>query len=182
MLGSDELSREWGYTALSRHRQDARFYVSATPTFLNESAAPLQAGDDATQKVAWMLAKSGAKHLASSAASHDDRRDSVADELEHAQRRSARSGSELNALRVEHVQTRWYQRGRRADVEKLIGNCIRDQRVWRSETLRLTNELAQRPSPRQPELRRGRDPLAELAPAHELERASSREHDIGLER
>ena len=123
VLGSDELSREWGYTALSRHRQDARFYVSATPTFLNESAAPLQAGDDATQKVAWMLAKSGAKHLASSAASHDDRRDSVADELEHAQRRLSEIGQRLNAMRVEHAQTRWYQRGRRADFEKLIGNC-----------------------------------------------------------
>ena len=182
VLGSDELSREWGYTALSRHRQDARFYVSATPTFLNESAAPLQAGDDVSRKVAWMLAKSGAKHLASSGASHADRRDSVAEELEHAQSRLSEIGQRLNALRVEHAQTRWYQRGRRADVEKLIGTWTRDQRVWRSETLRLTNELEKRPSPRQPALRRGRDPLAELAPAPELERASGRQHDTGLER
>ena len=28
VLGSEELYREWGYTALSRHRQDARFYVA----------------------------------------------------------------------------------------------------------------------------------------------------------
>ena len=35
VLGSDELYREWGYTALSRHRAEARFYVSGTPTFLN---------------------------------------------------------------------------------------------------------------------------------------------------
>jgi ATP-dependent exoDNAse (exonuclease V) alpha subunit len=64
VLGSDELSREWGYTALSRHRIEARFYVSATPTFLNETPAPLQAGADVTSKVALMLAQSRAKHLA----------------------------------------------------------------------------------------------------------------------
>jgi ATP-dependent exoDNAse (exonuclease V) alpha subunit len=28
VLGSDELYREWGYTALSRHREEARFYVN----------------------------------------------------------------------------------------------------------------------------------------------------------
>jgi Ti-type conjugative transfer relaxase TraA len=28
VLGSDDLYREWGYTALSRHRQEARFYVN----------------------------------------------------------------------------------------------------------------------------------------------------------
>jgi ATP-dependent exoDNAse (exonuclease V) alpha subunit len=34
VLGSDELYREWGYTALSRHRTEARFYVSASREFL----------------------------------------------------------------------------------------------------------------------------------------------------
>lgn len=28
VLGSDELYREWGYTALSRHREEARYYVN----------------------------------------------------------------------------------------------------------------------------------------------------------
>ena len=32
VLGSDELYREWGYTALSRHRTEARFYVTAQPS------------------------------------------------------------------------------------------------------------------------------------------------------
>jgi hypothetical protein len=72
VLGSDELSREWGYTALSRHRTDARFYVSATPTFLNETPPPLQAADDITSKVARMLAQSHAKHLAATHARHHE--------------------------------------------------------------------------------------------------------------
>jgi len=68
VLGSDELYREWGYTALSRHRHEARFYVSATPRFLNEAPAPLVAGDDVPCRVTRMLEASRAKHLASSGA------------------------------------------------------------------------------------------------------------------
>ena len=41
VLGSDELYREWGYTALSRHRDEAHFYISASPDFLNRAPEPL---------------------------------------------------------------------------------------------------------------------------------------------
>src|SRR5205814_6936904 len=51
VLGSDELYREWGYTALSRHRDEARFYVSATPDFLNRAPEPLTTDDDLTGHV-----------------------------------------------------------------------------------------------------------------------------------
>jgi ATP-dependent exoDNAse (exonuclease V) alpha subunit len=63
VLGSDELYREWGYTALSRHRQSARFYVTAAREFLNAPAAPLEAGPDASRRVAALLAISRAKRL-----------------------------------------------------------------------------------------------------------------------
>ncbi len=64
VLGSDELYREWGYTALSRHRQSARFYVTAAREFLNAPAASLEAGPDASRRVAALLAISRAKRLA----------------------------------------------------------------------------------------------------------------------
>jgi ATP-dependent exoDNAse (exonuclease V) alpha subunit len=64
VLGSDELYREWGYTALSRHRQSARFYVTAQREFLNEPARPLEAGPVASRRVARLLATSRAKRLA----------------------------------------------------------------------------------------------------------------------
>ena len=50
VLGSEELYREWGYTALSRHRKEARFFVSATPAFLNRSTVPLTAAADPTRE------------------------------------------------------------------------------------------------------------------------------------
>jgi Ti-type conjugative transfer relaxase TraA len=43
VLGSRETYREWGYTALSRHRDQARFYVTAPKDFLN--AEPTQLND-----------------------------------------------------------------------------------------------------------------------------------------
>ncbi len=61
VLGSDELYREWGYTALSRHRIEARFYVSASREFLNQAPEPLQPGT----AVARMLLASRAERLAS---------------------------------------------------------------------------------------------------------------------
>jgi len=60
VLGSDELYREWGYTALSRHREEVRFYVSATPDTLNRPASLLQGDQDATREAVRMLATSRA--------------------------------------------------------------------------------------------------------------------------
>jgi Ti-type conjugative transfer relaxase TraA len=64
VLGSDELYREWGYTALSRHRQDARFYVTGARRFLNEEPMSLETSDDVAVRVAQMLTKSRAKSAA----------------------------------------------------------------------------------------------------------------------
>ena len=64
VLGSDELYREWGYTALSRHRDEARFYVSATPVTLNCPPSPLVSDEDTARDVVRMLSGSRAQHLA----------------------------------------------------------------------------------------------------------------------
>ncbi|HZC75087.1 MAG TPA: hypothetical protein VE220_03850 [Gaiellaceae bacterium] len=64
VLGSDELYRAWGYTALSRHRAEARRYVSGTPDFLNQAVEPLQPGSDVSGAVARMLSDSRAQHVA----------------------------------------------------------------------------------------------------------------------
>lgn len=71
VLGSDELYREWGYTALSRHRDSATFYVAA-----EHSQAPLPGFEhedplagDLTSRLQRSAAKSLAIPAASSAAS-----------------------------------------------------------------------------------------------------------------
>ena len=70
VLGSDELHREWGYTALSRHRHEARFYVATGCEFLNKAPEPLRDGDVPIH-VAQLLRDSRAERLALDRASRD---------------------------------------------------------------------------------------------------------------
>jgi conjugative relaxase-like TrwC/TraI family protein len=46
VLGSQEAHREWGYTALSRHRDQSTYYLAAPKTFINRDPSTL---DDAEQ-------------------------------------------------------------------------------------------------------------------------------------
>ncbi|MCW2986824.1 MAG: conjugative relaxase [Conexibacter sp.] len=62
VLGSDELYREWGYTALSRHRQQARFYVTQSDLGLDQDHAP--APDPLASGLERLLGRSRAQGLA----------------------------------------------------------------------------------------------------------------------
>ncbi len=64
VLGSDELYREWGYAALSRHREASRSYVTAAPAFLNTPPEPLTTDDDVIRRVARILDDSRAQRPA----------------------------------------------------------------------------------------------------------------------
>ena len=115
VLGSDELYREWGYTALSRHRDEARFYVSATPTFLNAGPPPLEAGDDVARRVVDMLQQSRAEQLALNGVRPDHRAERLVDEIEVADKRLHDIEQRIDLLRDARERTRWYQLGRRTD-------------------------------------------------------------------
>ena len=62
VLGSDDLCTEWGYTALSRHRDEARFYV-VDPDL--GRTLPLDRGPDDPAVEQRLLDRSRAKELAS---------------------------------------------------------------------------------------------------------------------
>src|SRR5262249_43417306 len=64
VLGSDELYREWGYTALSRHRDEARFYV-VSPGSVERALPGLEPDRDTlTEDVVAMFSPSRRKELA----------------------------------------------------------------------------------------------------------------------
>ncbi len=162
VLGSDELYREWGYTALSRHRDAARFYVAATPTYLNQPPAPLESGDDVARSVARALDGSRAKQLASHGLP----------EREAVQRRLDGVDQRLAILQQERNGLGWWRRGRRAELGERIAECWDDGQRSQQERER----LAQPPSPAEPTLWPARDPLAGL------ERTRRREHHRGFGR
>ncbi|MCU1677338.1 MAG: putative ATP-dependent exoDNAse [Frankiales bacterium] len=70
ILGSDELYREWGYTALTRHRAEARFYI-VSPGSTERALPGLEPPDDTlTQDVVSMLHSSHRKRTAQEVQQH----------------------------------------------------------------------------------------------------------------
>jgi conjugative relaxase-like TrwC/TraI family protein len=180
VLGSDELYREWGYTALSRHRHAARFYVSAMPAFLNEAPAALEMGDDVTQRVVAMLGESRAQHLALNGIQPDRLVHELQARLDGIEHR-------LEALRYERDATRWYQSSRRAEVERRIEIANRDRRRTLDDVGRLRAELDRRQVREEPSFQRARDPLAAVersagARVPRVGRERSVDRGVGMER
>jgi conjugative relaxase-like TrwC/TraI family protein len=186
VLGSDELYREWGYTALSRHRDEARFYVTASPTFLNVAPEPLRA-DNVSAEVAFLLRDSRAEHLAIHGATPDHLRPRLDEQLELATRELGICGSRLADLEQQRNGTRWFERGRRAELDRIEDGHRAARDHWQSETDRLSKQIALRPIPHEPEMWRARDPMRKLEPperpSRELHRsrALERSMDHGLD-
>ena len=179
VLGSDELYREWGYTALSRHREEARFYVSATPAFLNESRTPLEKGVGAARSVSRVLRASRAQRLAVDGIRTDPLRDLLVDSLKRAEGELAAIDDRVAGLGTALDDLRWFERTARRDLERRIEVGHRQREHWRAETQRMAREIDARPARVPSPCSRAIDPLAGLEPgARELDR----QHDRGIER
>jgi hypothetical protein len=122
VLGSEELYHEWGYTALSRHREEARFYVSATPAFLNRATVPVSIVADTARDVTRTLSASRAQRLALDGLAPDPMRGLLADDLEHARGELAAIETQLSALKRERHRIRWYERAAQRDLERRMEN------------------------------------------------------------
>ena len=184
MLGSDELYREWGYTALSRHRDAARFYLTATPDFLNAAPEPLRDAD-IPHRVARMLDQSRAEHLALHGALRDELRPLLLEQIQRAAKTVADADAALENLAKQREGTRWYEGRRRAGIDRSISDHHTVRKQWQHELDRLTTELAEHPEPRAPTHWRGHDPLAQLDPAAERGRKRTRQlnrdDDLGMD-
>jgi len=184
VLGSDGLYREWGYTALSRHRDAARFYLTATSAFLNAAPEPLRDAD-LPHRVARMLEASRAEHLAMHGASHDELRPVLLEQIEQAAKSVTHVDAAIETLTVRRAGTRWYEPARRAKLDRAVAEhrTTREQRQHQLD--RLTAELAEHPDPHRPSLWCAHDPLARLGPSaalgreHTRQRALTRDDDLG---
>ena len=84
VLGSDETYREWGYTALSRHRDSAHFYVTAPAPFLNRPAQSLQDKQELVDTIVRTFEDSRKQELALEAVERDPHVAHVLRELDRA--------------------------------------------------------------------------------------------------
>jgi conjugative relaxase-like TrwC/TraI family protein len=120
VLGSDETYREWGYTALSRHRDSATFYVNAPAPYLNRDALDIADKDELRDVIERNLADSRKQELALEAIERDPAAIRALRELDQAQERQREHEDRLDALRDQRDQTPWYRRGERHDLDRAI--------------------------------------------------------------
>jgi Ti-type conjugative transfer relaxase TraA len=152
VLGSDDLYREWGYTALTRHRDEARFYVVAAT-----SDRPLPGLEPERDRLAERLSRtfgqSRAKSLAidladPAAADRDeevrDRHDLLRNERDETRQAHACARTELEAvearlheLRAERDSLRFWQRERRSALDQHIAGHERAAEHWRQRSAEL---------------------------------------------
>jgi hypothetical protein len=141
VLGSEDLYREWGYTALSRHRDEARFYISRGDLGLDRDHAPEP--DTLVYRLQAVLERSHAKDLAideladlddhALAHEHAELRERIGDDLPlpaHMLRRDeeaerARRDLELTRqreakLRQQREKTPWYRRRERQQLDAVL--------------------------------------------------------------
>jgi hypothetical protein len=137
-----------------------------------------------------MLESSRAEHLATHETWEQRASEAQDRELEDARAQLAESDTRLEALRDQREQTRWYQRGARAEIDRTTAGWERGRAHWAERVDRLTTEVAQRPQAHDPTLSIARDPLnnldmpapvpvREIAPVRELARGL--DDGIGLE-
>ena len=159
MLGSDELYREWGYTAMSRHRDEARFYVAHGDLGLDRDHAPEP--DALTAGLTRLLGRSRAQQLArenlpelddtiinrTHRELHDqlandappdprrerDDRDALTESLDDSARR-------LRTVQAERDALGWYERRRRRDLDERI-NSYKSHRDELTDRLQRAREI-----------------------------------------
>lgn len=141
VLGSDELYREWGYTALSRHRAQARFYV-VSPGSVERALPGLEPNQDAvTDDVVAMLSPSHRKELAldvaarAGAGAAERARDQAQREIEAARLR-------IEAMRAEQTELGRLQRSRRNAIDQEVSRQEEAIARWSGQAEAVTVSIA----------------------------------------
>lgn len=128
VLGSDDLYREWGYTALTRHREEARFYV-VSPGSVERALPGLQPEPDPlTEDVVDVLSRSGRKTTATDVLerggqSRFSRQERAA---RSAQQRATEAAKELERVKP-------WQRTKRLALERNRDEQLKAASHWTSE-------------------------------------------------
>ncbi|HEX8083359.1 MAG TPA: MobF family relaxase [Solirubrobacteraceae bacterium] len=155
VLGSDDLYREWGYTALTRHRDDARFYV-VSPTRTERPLPGLEpATDPVDDRLTKTLTHSRAKSLAIDAREQTsveetselvDRHQLLRDELDETRctetrAREALADAEQRLRQLEHERDRlpFWQRNRRQALDQHIRGHRHALEHWNTRAAHLAD-------------------------------------------
>lgn len=107
VLGGDDLYREWGYTAMTRHREAATFYL-VSPGSVERVLPGLEDDRRVLDDLRRSLATSRRKSMANSIAADD--------------RATHDARVRIDRLARERDQLRFWQRGRRSELDSLMSD------------------------------------------------------------
>jgi conjugative relaxase-like TrwC/TraI family protein len=146
VLGGDDLYREWGYTAMTRHREAATFYL-VSPGSVERVLPGLKDDRQVLDDLRRSLATTRRKSMANSIAADD---------------RATRDARErIDRLARECEQLRFWERGRRSELDSLMSD--QQQAIERLRRARPeVNEAMDRVSVDQPPLVEGNQLRAQL--------------------
>lgn len=187
VLGSDDLYREWGYTALTRHREEARFYLVSLGSTERCLPGLEPEQDPLLGDLGEMLGESRQKSLAIDLLSEEPLEHypttRIADReaaLGHEARQAA--AARLAALQCERAELGIFQRGRRAEIDEQIALQVRAIDHWETTLNRATAE-APRPtaedlSAPRPDVDELRSLLANSSPPESLWEREAWAHEL----
>jgi conjugative relaxase-like TrwC/TraI family protein len=131
VLGSDELYREWGYTALSRHREQARFYV-VSPGSVERALPGIEpAHDELADDVVAMLTPSRRQDMALDVLDRAGGR-VRGGALDAAREEIARAEERIEAMREEQESLSRFKRSHRGQLDNDISRQRAAIERWRS--------------------------------------------------
>jgi conjugative relaxase-like TrwC/TraI family protein len=146
VLGSDDLYREWGYTAMTRHREAARFYV-VSPGSTERCLPGLEPDvDPIAGQLREMVGTSRRKELATEVLERGGPAGREAHD--HAARQLTRTLDNLDALREQQQDVPLWRRSRRTELAERALAHEQAAARWREELDRFQPD----PDPRGPRL------------------------------
>jgi len=159
VLGSDDLYREWGYTALTRHRAETRFYVVSPGSVERALPGLAPSPDPLTEDVVAMLHGSRRKQLANEVLERglgsadlpetppSDARDQRDRRSVEAEAAAAAAVRRAQALDAERTAAGWLQFRRRAELDRLAGAQHEEARRWTERITELQQTEREVPHP-----------------------------------
>jgi conjugative relaxase-like TrwC/TraI family protein len=183
VLGTPDGYREWGYTAATRHRESADFYVTANPAFLNLGGERQLGKDEVRQTIERAYSDRRAQDMAIDAYDRLPTAAADTERLHDAQYKTDEARDRILDTQQQLDDTSWWQRGQREALEAQLERDHRDLDRWLDQTAKHTDALAEdldRQKPPEP----ATDPYQDLDitafdRAPELEIPSGPDLDLG---
>ncbi len=116
VLGSDEQYREWGYTAMSRHRERTRYYLTEPPPYLNCEVSKTLSREGLVDAAARVFAGSRQQEMAIEAIERHPLAGKLLERIDERSRSVAEARGRAADLEVERERTSIFHRSARREL------------------------------------------------------------------